>query len=244
MKKNWFDVKNLEATEKIFKSTDVNKVDTRNDFGSYKKVNVNKSFKNTMIEYHNDLEPEIKISYIIDLLKIDSKKEYKILDSGCGIGVTTSKLKFFFKNSDVCGIEISSDAISHAKENFKNCTFINKGINPKDKKIGDFDIIFAFEFYPFTRTNDWNFNKSYIDYFLKNLNDNGMLIINQLWTNEKSLSFNYKKIQNHYNVVLHNSMSKKLYKLNKIVPLIMLKFVDRIIKMIRKSESKILVIKK
>ena len=71
-----------------------------------------------------------------------------------------------------------------------------------------------------------------------------MLIINQLWTNEKSLSSNYKKIQNHYNVVLHSSMSKKLYKLKKIIPLIMLKFVDRIIKTIRKSESKILVIKK
>ena len=244
MKKNWFDVKNLEKTERIFKSADVNKVDTRNDFGSYKKVNENKSFKNTMIEFHNDLNPENKILYIIDLLKIDPKKEHKILDSGCGIGVTTGKLKEIFKNSDVCGIEISSDAIKYAKENFQNCTFIEKGINPEEGKIGLFDIIFAFEFYPFTRTNDWNIHKSYIDYFLKNLNDNGMLIINQLWTNEKSLSFNYKKIQKHFNVALHNSMSKKLYKLNKIVPLIMLKFVDRIIKTIRNSESKILAIKK
>ena len=119
MKKNWFVVKNLEETERIFKSTNVNKVDTGNDFGSYKKVNVNKSFKNTMIEHHNDLEPEIKILYIIDLLNIDSEKKYKILDSGCGIGVTTSKLKNFFKNSEVWGIEISSDAISYAKKILK-----------------------------------------------------------------------------------------------------------------------------
>ena len=71
-----------------------------------------------------------------------------------------------------------------------------------------------------------------------------MLIINQLWTNDEYLSFNYKKIQNNYNAVLHNTLSKKLYKLNKIVPLIILKCVDRIIKIVKRREFKILIIKK
>ena len=52
-----------------------------------------------------------------------------------------------------------------------------------------------------------------------------------------------KKIQNNYNVDLHNTKSKKLYKLNKIIPSIILKFY-RIIKTVSNNESKILVIKK
>jgi len=244
IKKDWWKINNLNELEKNVKSTSIDELDLKNYFASYRKVFETDSFENSRIEFHNDLDPRSKILYIAEELKIDFKKKYKILDIGCGLGFTTFQLKKIFKNSIVTGIDISSDAIMYAEKNFKDCLFIQQGIDPANKIIGKFDIVFAFEFYPFTRTNDWTTHRKYIDYFLKNINMNGLFIITQLWTNHDSISYNYQKIINNYKASLHKTLSKKLYKFKSFVPMFFLKIVDRLIKIIKKREAKTLVIRR
>ncbi len=244
MSENWWKVKNLKKEEQKVNSLKVSELDLRGDFGSYKKVLKTDSLDNSMLESHNDLEPNSKLLYIKNLLNIPDKKNYKILDAGCGMGFTTFQIKNIFKESDVIGVDISEDAITYAKKKFGKCEFICQGIEPKNNIIDEFDLIFCFEFYPFTRTNDWNTHNEYINYFLKNLRSNGLLIIYQLWTNQDSLSANYSELLTKYHVKLYNTISKKLYTFKKFIPLFILKLIDRIIKILRQREAKICVITK
>ena len=160
------------------------------------------------------------------------------------MGFTTFQIKNIFKESDVIGVDISQDAITYAKKKFGKCEFICQGIEPKNDIIDEFDLIFCFEFYPFTRTNDWDTHNEYINYFLKNLRSDGLLIIYQLWTNQNSLSANYSELLTKYHVKLYKTISKKLYTFKKFIPLFILKLIDRIIKILRPREAKICVIKK
>ena len=55
-------------------------------------------------------------------------------------------------------------------------------------KALDLVIIFSFEFYPFTRTSDFQVHKSYVDLFMSPLNLRGELAIFQRWDNPSSFS--------------------------------------------------------
>jgi len=244
MSKNWWKVKSLKNEEQKVRSLKISELDVRGDFGSYKKVLETDVLDNSMLEHHNDLEPNSKLLYIKNLLNISHKKNYKILDAGCGMGFTTFQIKNIFKESDVVGVDISHDAITYAKKKFGKCRFICQGIEPKNGIIDEFDLIFCFEFYPFTRTNDWTTHNEYINYFLKNLRTDGLLIIYQLWTNQDSLSANYSELCTKNHVKLYNTISKKLYTFKSFIPLFILKLIDRLIKLVRRQEAKICVITK
>ena len=244
MSQNWWKVKNLKSKEKEIRSLKISELDLRNDFGSYKKVLETDVLDNSMLEFHNDLEPNFKLLYIKNLLNISHKKNYKILDAGCGMGFTAFQIKNIFKESDVVGIDLSQDAITYAKKKFGKCRFICQGIEPKNGIIDKFDLIFCFEFYPFTRTNDWTTHNEYINYLLKNLRTDGLLIIYQLWTNQDSLSANYSELCIKYHVKLYNTISKKVYTLKSFVPFFILKLIDRLIKLLKRQEAKICVITK
>ena len=100
-----------------------------------------------------------------------------ILDVGCGVGFTTHELGNYYSNSMIVGVDISSDGISYAKKNFKHEKFICQGIDPKDPPLGEYDLIFCFEFYPFTRTNSLETHKDYLIYFLSQLKKDGKLMV-------------------------------------------------------------------
>ena len=95
-------------------------------------------------------------------------------------------------------------------------------IRPEGPKMGNFDLIFAFEFYPFTRTSDINVHCSYLNYLIEQLNEGGRVILYQKWNNQKSISPNLKEIKKRftlYNFKLTYAPHRKVLEICKIKPL-------------------------
>lgn len=165
MSKNneWWKPDNLIVTENEYrKISDTRQLDTRNDFGSYRKVLLSGSVKGSLLGFHNDLSPMRKIKAIDNLIKKTNPKN--ILDAGCGMGFTTAALAEFYKGSKVLGVDISNDAILFASKHHKNADFTSMAITPDSIKLGSFDLIFCFEFYPFTRNIDHDLQSRFIEY--------------------------------------------------------------------------------
>ena len=113
---------------------------------------------------------------------------------GCGAWFIATDLKKLQSLSEIYAYDISYDAINHGKKSFPSVHFVAKAIEP-DSEFGiAFNVIYAHEFYPFTRTN------SSIDNFLKNIDihNNRLLLINLKQT-EKCFINNYDKLLKNYN---------------------------------------------
>ena len=131
------------------------------------------------------------------------------------MGFTTNLLSEFYQKSNVTGIDVSLDAIEYAKLNFPHCTFKAEAIESNKHLEEKYDLILAFEFYPFTRTRDLSTQSRFIRSFLKSLNTNGVLVILQRWDTENSISSNLQSIiANHkkYNFSLLEIPIKLVYK--------------------------------
>ena len=199
---HWWQVKNLKKLEK--KVVEINNLDDleasgMGDFGSYRKILKGENIQNTMLSFHNDLNSKYKILFINKLTPFKNNDDLTILDVGCGVGFTSYELSKFYKNSKITGVDISSDGIKYATDNFQNIEFICQGIEPTNPPLGYYDLIFCFEFYPFTRTNSLQIHKDYLSYFLSQLKENGRLVIHQLWENDMSISKNIDEMRKEFN---------------------------------------------
>ena len=184
---DWWKPENLKAKEKEFREiTDSMKLNVDNDFGSYRKVLLTGELKESLLDQHNDLNPLRKIRAINKILK--NKKPENILDVGCGMGYTTAALADFYSNARVLGVDVSADAIEYATKNYRQAKFISKALSPDTEILGTFDLIYCFEFYPFTRNSDHKIQTQFIKYFSRQLSQNGKIVIYQLWENPISLS--------------------------------------------------------
>lgn len=185
-KNDWWKPENLKAKEKQFREiVDSTKLDVGNDFGSYRKVLLTGEVKDSLLNHHNDLNPLRKIRAVNKILK--NKKPKNILDAGCGMGYTTAALADFYTNTNVLGVDISADAIEYSTQKHKQAKFLSKALSPNSEKLGTFDLIYCFEFYPFTRNIDHKIQAQFINYFSEQLSPNGEIVIYQLWENPISL---------------------------------------------------------
>ena len=120
---------------------------------------------------------------------LGSNKPITILDVGCGLGFTTAAIKKYFPKAEVTGVDISSDAIRFAREKFTDCKFEQVALNPELEMLNQhYDLICAFEFYPFTRTSDVKTHKEWVGFFLKQLKMDGQLVIWQRWNSPNSIA--------------------------------------------------------
>ena len=190
-KKDWWTAENLAVQEKnIKKIHEIESLDGPNggDFGSYRKVLKGVEINSTQLGMHNDLNSKNKISFIHKLLSINKTLVSDVLDVGCGMGFTTHELGKFYMNASAVGVDISSDAISYAKEKFKSESFICEPVIPTNPNVGLFDLIFCFEFYPFTRTSSEQVHNDYLTYFLSQLKLDGKLVLHQKWNQKDSVN--------------------------------------------------------
>jgi SAM-dependent methyltransferase len=202
-KKDWWTPDNLVKQEKIIKQIDdINTLEGPDggDFGSYRKVMKGVDINSTLLGMHNDLNSKNKISYIHKIIKVKKTSINDVLDVGCGMGYTTYELSKFYVNSKVVGVDVSSDAIDYAKQRFKSASFICQALRPTNQNIGQFDLIFCFEFYPFTRTSSIQTHIDYLTYFLSHLKPNGKLVIHHKWTNNDTMnSKSIELLERHFN---------------------------------------------
>ena len=196
---SWWKPKNLRETEKAFQGNiSLDKININNDFGSYKVMLETNDLDRSKISLHNDIKPKYKIQNIKKFVNIPSKYK-KIYDIGCGLGFTTNQLSKFYPKYEVIGVDISNDAVEYGKNNFKGCKFLARAVDPSDKEQKfNADMICAFEFYPFTRTDDLATHVGYISHLTNGLSINGKLILFQKWNNPKSLSKNCKTLKTKF----------------------------------------------
>ena len=127
-----------------------------------------------------------RIKLIKRCLRLDNIES--ILDVGCGVGYTANALGKVFHGASVLGIDISIDAIEYAQSKFPMIDFQVRAASPDEDAFGLFDAIFCFEFYPFTRNCDPEFQASMIKWLMKMVSNDGNLLIYQKWNQQHSLS--------------------------------------------------------
>ena len=220
MKNDKWTVESLSKTqEKALASNDFNHLERYGDFGSYRRVLLGDVVKDSMLGFHNSLKPGPKVDFCHGLLNRRADQISNVLDVGCGMGYTAKELARLYKNAKVVAVDISSDAVEYGTKNFPEVDFVCQAIEPENPVIGQFDIIFAFEFYPFTRTSDSNVHLGYLKYFLSMLNADGQLLIHLMWGQCDSIFSTIRNIEKElpeFKFSIHNVPSEKVHRIVKI----------------------------
>ena len=175
--KDWFYPKNLKENELKFRNSNKDSPDLKNDFGSYKSLLKTNDFENSMIKSHNDINPTQKLKVIKKFTDkfLKNKIIHSILNVGCGTGFETKALSEIY-NCDITGVDASLDGIDYAKKYNSNSKteYISETIDSNFLLNTKFDICYAIEFYPFTRTKDLEFHKNIISSIFNNLSNEGV----------------------------------------------------------------------
>jgi len=109
----------------------------------------------------------------IDLLnKIDGGKFERIIDIGCGSGMSTLPLKKRFMESEIVGVDLSENMLDKARKSISGVTWMQRDCSRKLNDLGTFDLVFSNAFI------QWIPNQ---EEFIKNtkelLNENGVFAI-------------------------------------------------------------------
>jgi len=219
MNKNWYYPKKLKEFEKKVREG-VEPANTGGDFGSYKIMLDSGDLEQSMIGCHNDLDPESKLLMIkafikrnMPLLEINS-----ILNVGCGLGFETKALTNIF-NCMCMGVDASIDGVNYAKKNNLNnkTKYLAATIDSDFLLDSKYDICFAREFYPFTRTKDIVFQQSIISSLFNNIKPGSPLILYQLFDQEESIKENILLIAKNLNKKVIVS-ERIIYRFYQIIP--------------------------
>ncbi|MDB2676662.1 class I SAM-dependent methyltransferase [Amylibacter sp.] len=215
---DWWMPKNLKKLEKKYQEEiDLETIDVRNDFGSYKIMLAKNDPAKSLIHAHNDITPNYRVKIMKKIL--GDFNPQKIYDVGCGLGFTTDEISKEYPFAEVIGMDISKDAVAYGKKNFPNCQFLAEAVDPENgKQFLGADLICAFEFYPFTRTNNFIDHRQYISYLTDEISENGKLVIFQYWDNSESLSENYKDIVSSFTHLKFELYKMPIKKIGKFVP--------------------------
>ncbi|MBC8052955.1 MAG: class I SAM-dependent methyltransferase [Sphingobacteriaceae bacterium] len=213
---NWFLPENLYKKEAETRTKDLSQLDAGGDFASYRIMLETGNMDQARIAEHNDVQPEQKISILKNRLEREGLLNFpfeRILNLGCGLGFETKSIAEVFKR-ETLGIDISTDAIVFANEKFKNeqVSFQCIGVDADMKLEHCYDICFAIEFYPFTRTNDKELQQSIVKAIFDNMSEKGVLVVYQVWDNELSIKNNIYDIARSLGkrVYISPYMNKKL----------------------------------
>jgi 2-polyprenyl-3-methyl-5-hydroxy-6-metoxy-1,4-benzoquinol methylase len=196
---NWFLPENLKKSETAVRTTELSSLDPNSDFASYKIMLETGDIKSSMISNHNDITPYEKISIFkhhLQKKKFLNFKYTRILNLGCGLGFETKAIADVF-DTETLGIDIAIDAIDFAKKKFENqrISFQCLGVDENMRLEKKYDICFAIEFYPFSRTNNIDMHSQIIKAIFNNLTPNGILVIYQVWDNVYSIRNNITTIE-------------------------------------------------
>ena len=205
-KLEWWEPEILAKKEKELRTKSLRKFSNKgatDDFESYKLINKGASIKDSDLLQHNVCQEknlkQILFDYVHILKKENRKTINTIADLGCGAGFTTNALKKNFCNSLVFGYEISFDAIEFAKNNFSECHFEQKMINPSFSLSEiKFDLIICQEFYPFTRTKNLEKHLRWLQFLTNNLNKGGIALITLPCSNSESINSSYEFLKNKF----------------------------------------------
>ena len=80
----------------------------------------------------------------IDLVnRIGSKQFKRIMDVGCGTGMSTAALAENWGSSEIIGVDLSEEMLQKARESLTNVTFVQRDCSKSISDMGVFDLIFS-----------------------------------------------------------------------------------------------------
>ena len=156
-----------------------------------KLFNDDKDFPNQIISYLN-------------LFKNLEMKDELILDIGCGWGRGTHTIKKYFKGCDVTGMDIDSSFINYAKSNFKECNYVQDNLFESKLQDSYFDLIVLNCSMHFFYDED-----KALQNIRKKLNQNGKILITDLWTKEAFVIFVQKCKTNGLEIIIIEDQTKE-----------------------------------
>lgn len=143
-----------------------------------------------------------------------------VIDLGCAIGVIPEQIRKITGIETVTGIDISETGIEVARRDYPQCQF---SCQPADD-LSNFpdayaNVIHGREFYPFTRTNDFEFQISCLKGYLPKLKPGGAVVLSMVCLS-KGLCTNWPSTRNRLlkdgysvaeeNVLIHNAIFRRL----------------------------------
>jgi SAM-dependent methyltransferase len=145
-----------------------------------------KGSKTSEISAHAIVDDQYAIVYARNIFRhltqIGARLDGPILDVGCAIGTITGGMKKLLgPQVEVHGIDLSESAVGVATKKFPDCRFL---VESADELIsfddGQFGIIHAREFYPFSRSGNTEFHIGFLRAFHNKLKPDGVLIAVQI----------------------------------------------------------------
>lgn len=80
----------------------------------------------------------------MDLVHRISHYQFKrILDVGCGTGMSTASIAAVWKDSEIIGVDLSEEMLQKARETMPEIAFIRKDCSKPIFELGNFDLIFS-----------------------------------------------------------------------------------------------------
>lgn len=111
-----------------------------------------------------------RIQPSIDLVgRIREMKFQRILDVGCGTGMSTSPLVLAWENAEIIGIDLSKEMLEKAREILPTVTFIQRDCSKPLFDVGTFDLIFSNAFIQWLPNQE-----EFIENAFSMLNENGI----------------------------------------------------------------------
>lgn len=207
---NFYEVENLKKSqEELNQRLEAGEqLDNGNDFVSYKMLYEGKTDEESNIASHNidKAYAECTAASIARCIKkyaanthtLYDPKSLILGDFGGGAGFLAASLAPLFNK--VVSYDIAEYAGKYGREHFPEVTFVTQAIEPDMTfEEGPFDISLAYEFYPFTRTDEYEYGKSYLDTLLDNTKSGGFLVIGLPDGKErKNIYRNWDKIKKDY----------------------------------------------
>ena len=106
----------------------------------------------------------------VDLVNRIKDNDFKrILDAGCGSGMSTAALAAVFKNAEIIGADLSENMLEAAKKTLPEIDFVQRDCGEPLYDMGKFDLIFSNAFMQWLTNQEEFINNSF-----EMLNENGV----------------------------------------------------------------------
>ncbi len=194
----WLLPENLKAAEeKARRQARLGILDPRDDFSSYYayRTGANRDW----IRAHAIADDAEALAYARTLRGCLKRRgcrlEGQMLDVGCATGAITEALRRLNPSGRSIGLDLSQDGIELARERYPGCVFHRS--SAEDLEVvseGSCDLIHAREFYPFTRTNDSDYQAGYLRLFAGKLKARGLLVF-QTPSSGRGLSATFPRLR-------------------------------------------------
>lgn len=103
-----------------------------------------------------------RIQPSVDLVgRLSHKKFKRILDVGCGTGMSTASISAVWKDSEIIGADLSQEMLTKAKEALPSVSFVQRDCSKSLLDMGNFDLIFSNAFIQWIPNQEKFFKNSF-----------------------------------------------------------------------------------